>query len=98
MKIDFKNPIISSLFSIIITFVISVIVLFITKPLYIIDVSEDGTKKTNIALLLSVCMLFAVLVGITVFLLKTGDSLKPPEINHVREFNPMNYNTYSPTY
>ena len=71
MKIYTKNPIVSSLFTIFITFLISMILFFIIKPSYIIDISKEGKKKINIYLLFIYSMLFAVLLGIVIFLCKT---------------------------
>ena len=99
MKIDIKNPITFSLFSVIITFFISIIVLYITKPSYIVDVSEDGKKKKNIYLLFTYSMLFAVLVGITFLLWRTGESsTKTTTEGSVLAFSSKSYipNLYSP--
>ena len=72
MKIDLKNPIISSVFSIGITFVISIIILCVTKPSYIMEISKNGKKKKNIYILFTHSLLFGVLIGIFVLLYKTG--------------------------
>lgn len=72
MKIDLKNPIISSILSIGITFVISIIILYVTNPSYIIEISKNGKKKKNIYLLFTCSLLFGILVGIFILLYKTG--------------------------
>lgn len=72
MKIDLKNPIISSVFSIGITFVIFILIFYVTNPSYIMEISKNGKKKKNIYLLLTYSLLFGILVGICVFLYKTG--------------------------
>lgn len=99
MKIDLKKPIVFSLVSIGITFVISMTILFLTKPSYIIEISKNGRQKINPYLTLTYSLVFAILVGILVLILKTGDINK----NHVqmsfskynaKAFNPIEY---SPT-
>jgi succinate dehydrogenase/fumarate reductase cytochrome b subunit len=92
MKIEFKKPIVSSLFSIILTFLVSMIVLYVTNPSYIIDVSEDGKKRKNICLLFIYSMLYAVLVGISVLLWRTGESSTKKSRTSVLGFNPRSYN------
>jgi len=42
MKIDLKKPINSSLFSMVITFVLSLTILYVTKPSYIMEISKEG--------------------------------------------------------
>ena len=99
MKIDIKNPIISSLFSVIITFSISMIVLYLTKPSYIVHVSDEGKKKKNIYLLFTYSMLFSVLAGITVLLWRTGESsTKTTSESAVLAFSSKSYRPklYSP--
>ena len=98
MKIDLKKPINSSLFSILITFVISLIILYTTKPSYIMEVSKNGKNKKNIYLLVVYSILFGISVGIIVLLYMKGlyenNSVKP-----IMSFNPRSYihqKIYSP--
>ena len=92
MKIDLKKPIVSSLFSIFITFLISMMVLFIIKPSFIIDISKEGKKKKNIYLLFTYSMLFGVSAGIIVLLCKTTEvfTTKPASVLS------FNSNAYKP--
>ena len=69
MKIDIKNPIISSLLSVLITFITVIIILYITKPIYITKVYDDGVENIDYYLLVSYSLLFGVLVGIIVLLI-----------------------------
>lgn len=77
MKIDLKNPIISSVFSIGITFIIFIIIFCITNPHYIMEISKNGKKKKNIYLLFIYSLLFGILVGFCVLLYKTDSSSSP---------------------
>ena len=90
MKIDFKNPISFSLFSIVVTFLICMIVLCVTKPSYIIYVSAKGKKKKNIYLLFTYSMLFAVVIETFVLLWKTGLE-NPIKTSPILSFNSKAY-------
>jgi membrane-bound metal-dependent hydrolase YbcI (DUF457 family) len=91
MKIDYKNPIFLSLLTICITFIISIIILLITQPLYVIEVSEKG-KKINIYLLITHSLLYSVLCGIIILLYKTNEE-KPIKVgfSYQNKFNPRAY-------
>lgn len=95
MKFDFKNPIITSLLSGSISFIISLIVLYIYKPSYIIVVKKSGGKKINVPLLVTYSLLFADLVGIITLLfitrntnVKLGFDTKYPKIFNPRSYSP----------
>tara|TARA_B110000908_G_C10023582_1_gene344001 strand:- start:301 stop:591 length:291 start_codon:yes stop_codon:yes gene_type:complete len=93
MKIDYKTPINSSLLSMGITFVITMIILYITKPFYIIQVTEEGKKKKNLYLLINYSLLFSVFVGIVVLLFRIGTDSPIPTMGFAnpRSFNPRGY-------
>ena len=97
MKIDLKKPINSSLFSMVITFVLSLTILWVTKPSYIMEISKEGKNKKNIYLLVTYSMLFSVLVGITVLLCRTGSTETNSDAPRMA-FNPRSYRPkmYSP--
>ena len=65
--------------------------MYITKPSYIVDVSEDGKKKKNIYLLFTYSMLFAVLVGITFLLWRTEESSAKTTEGSVLAFSSKSY-------
>ena len=97
MKIDYKKPIVSSLFSIGITFIISMIMLSFSKPIYIMEVPNDGkgNKKINGYLLCNYSLLFASLVGIVVLLFKTGhEKTQTPRLGF-STYNPRSYKPVS---
>ena len=98
MKIDLKQPINSSLFSVLIAFLVSLIILYVTKPSYIMEVSKDGKNKKNIYLLVVYSMLFAISVGILVLLCMKGftenKSTKPRMAFNPRSYKPQKM--YSP--
>lgn len=87
MKIDYKKPIVSSLLSMGITFVITIIMLYIVQPVYIIEVSDDGKKKRNVYLLFTYSLLFSVFIGIIVLLFRTG---------HKDSYVKMGFNNFNP--
>lgn len=97
MKIDLKKPINSSLFSMVITFVLSLTILCVTKPSYIMEISKKGKNKKSIYLLVTYSMLFSVLVGITVLLYRTGSTETKSDAPRMA-FNPRSYRPkmYSP--
>ena len=92
MKIDLKKPIVSSIVSIVITFLMSMMVLSITKPSYIIEVSKEGKKKINIYLLFTYSMLFSFLIGICILFWRTT------EISRIKNDSILsfNYKSYKP--
>jgi hypothetical protein len=69
MKIYIKNPIVSSSFIIILTFIISIVIFYLFKPKYILKISNNGVKKIDHSLLISYSLLYGVIVGIIYFLL-----------------------------
>ena len=88
MNIDLKKPINSSLFSILITFLLSIMVLFITKPSYITEIDrKKRRRKINIYRLFIYSILFALLVGICVLFIpiKTVHPLPGPTLPPVLE-------------
>jgi hypothetical protein len=91
MKIDLKKPVFSSLFSISITFLVSMIVLCVTNPTYITEVSKKGKKKKNVYLLFTYSMLFATLVGTIVLLWRTGSNIRSGKSVPVLAFNTRAY-------
>ena len=97
MKINLKKPINSSLFSMAITFLLSLIILCVTKPDYIMEISKEGKSKKNIYLLFTYSMLFSVLIGITVLLCRPL-SIVTKSDKPLMAFNPRSYRPtmYSP--
>lgn len=96
MKIDLKNPIISSLISIGITFVISMTILLLAKPSYIMEISKEGKTRINIYLTVTFSLLFSILIGIIFLILKTdGDKQKTVQMGfskyNAKAFNPLQY-------
>lgn len=94
LKINIKNPIISSVLCIIITFVITIIVLSIAKPSYITEVSDKGDKKVNVYLLVFISLLFGILIGIAklIFFSKTTTAIsKITAVKNNFALNPMAY-------
>jgi hypothetical protein len=76
MKINIKNPIVYSFFSIIVTFLVSITFMFLTKPSYIMEISKEGKKKLNICLLFIYSMLFAILIGTCLLLFRKESGIK----------------------
>jgi hypothetical protein len=93
MKIDLKKPIHSSLFSMAITFLLSMIILCVTKPDYIMEISKEGKSKKNIYLLFTYSMLFSVLIGIAVLLCTHGSIVTKSH----EPFMAFNQRSYRPT-
>lgn len=96
MKIDLKIPIIFSLVSIGITFVISMLILWITKPSYIMKISKKGEKIIDQYLTVTYSLLFSTLIGIITLIVKTGDKKEHPvqmgfSTYNAKAFNPMKY-------
>ena len=95
LKIDIKNPIISSLLCIIITFIIALIVLSIVKPSYVMEITKDGSKKVNKYILVSISLLFGVLMGITKLLFFSSRSKKLPSQKPIKNNFAFNPNVYA---
>lgn len=93
MKINLKNPIVSSLFGIAITFIVFLIILCVTKPSYIMEVSKKGKKKKSIYLSFIYSLLFSTLTGIIILLTVSKEIDGPLLSFNSRSFNPR---TYSP--
>lgn len=94
LNINIKNPIISSVLCTIITFVITIIVLSITKPSYITEVSDKGDKKVNVYLLVFISLLFGILVGIAKLIFFSKKTIAISKITDVKNnfaFNPTVY-------
>jgi hypothetical protein len=95
MKIDYNKPIINSLFSMVITFTITILLLAIKKPVCIMYISKNGKSKKNNYLLFSYSLIFSIVVGISVLLFKTGN--KPSNNSKLsftinpKSFNPVKY-------
>ena len=86
MNIDFKNPFISSLFGMSITLVIFIILLYCTKPKYIMKL---GKKKINMYLLIIYSLLYSIIVGIVILLYMTRDESQKPAFSfNQTAFNP----------
>jgi hypothetical protein len=76
MKIDIKNPIVSSLFSTIFTFILSMIIFYISKPNCILKISDKGIKIKDYYLLISYSLLFGVFTGVVVLLVTADLNVK----------------------
>ena len=96
MKIDKKNPIVLSIFSIITTFIFSVIIFYICKPSFVLKVSNKSGKVIDYYVLFSYSLLFSMFVGIIILCIVSGFSKKietPVKYNFTR-YIPQIY-TYS---
>lgn len=94
LKINIKNPIISSLLCLLITFIIALVVLSIVKPSYVIEISNKGVKNVNKYLLVSISLLFGVLMGIAKLLFfysRSEKLLSQKLIKNNFAFNPNVY-------
>lgn len=97
MKIDYNNPIIVSLLSIGITFIIVFIFLYITTPNYIMEISKQGKRCLSLYLLITYSLLFAVFSGIIMFFIKTenNNTSKPVKMGFAiinpRAYIPLEY-------
>lgn len=86
MKIDWKNPIYTSLILLVVTSVITLISLYFIKPSFIISINNKGNKTINICSLLLYSVLFGCVVGIIVFLFRVKNDRPKKE-----SFNFKNY-------
>jgi len=93
MKINFKNPIIFSLCSIIISFFMFMICIHIVKPSYILEVTHGG-NGVNMYLLVTHSLLFSILVGTCTFLLRVKTVKMSFKTDNKRIF--IKHNAYSP--
>ena len=92
--IDLKNPIIVSLSGISSVFLISIIVLCITNPCYIMEINKKGVKIKNIYLLITYSLLFAVSTGIIILLVMqsiNGNKSRMGFVTSTKSFNPRVY-------
>lgn len=97
MKTDKKNPIISSLISIISTFILSIVFFCVCKPSFIIKVSNKGVKVIDYYLLVLYSLLFGVFVGIIILFIVSGNTstnIKTPVKYNFTRYIPQIY-TYS---
>lgn len=94
MKINLKNRIVSSGIIIFVVFIVSIIILYITKPKYITEISDEGKTKINGYLLISISLLFGIVAGITRMLLIVDVKIAKKEHTHHQvkmNFNPAAY-------
>lgn len=98
MKIDLKNTRISSVITLLITNVISFIILVITKPTYIMKVTNRGKYVINYCLLLSYSLLYGILysisIGVIVLLLsppRDNNKKKQLKLSFSSHYNPSRY-------
>jgi len=101
ININVKDPIISSILVIIISFLITSLILLITKPSYVIKISKSGQKKVEVSLLLSISLLIGLFLGAikiifssiksTTFKMKTPESNIPTK--NYFAFDPNKYNS-----
>lgn len=103
INIDVKDPIISSILVIIITSLITSVILLVTKPSYIMEISKSGQKKIKVSLLISISLLLGLFLGAIKIIfssiksstpeIKTPES-KTPKKNYFM-FDPNKYNSDS---
>lgn len=102
INIDVKDPIISSILVIIITSLITSVILLVTKPSYIMEISKSGQKKIKVSLLISISLLLGLFLGAIKIIfsikystpeIKTPES-KTPKKNYFM-FDPNKYNSES---
>ena len=90
LEINIKNPIISSVLCIIITFIVTIIVLTVAKPSYITEISNKGKKKINLCLLFFISLLFGILVGLAK-LLFFSEKTSTSYVKNKFAYNPITY-------
>ena len=98
MKINYKIPIISSVMSIGIFFIICIILLYSIQPSYIMNISDTGIYKINIFLLLTYSLLFSITIGIVVLLCKTNIQSNNNITQHKMGFVTHDIRSYNPHY
>lgn len=101
INIDINNPIISSILVIIVTSLITSLILLITKPSYVIEISKSGEKKIKVSLLVSISLLIGFFLGtikiifssfkVNTLEIKTHESITPTKNNF--SFDPNKYNS-----
>jgi len=99
-KIDYKNPIILSGIGIVIMFIVSLLVLWLTKPPYIMGITKSGVRSIDCCMLVMYSALFSVVSGVIIYMCATMKlSPKPAGKISKMSFNPgfANY-SYSPRY
>ena len=103
INIDVKDPIISSILVIIISSLITSVILLVTKPSYIMEISKSGQKKVKISLLISISLLIGLFLGVIKIIFSsiksTTPKIKTPESNTPTKtyfaFDPNKYNSES---
>lgn len=73
--IDFKNPIIISIVVTIVTSVLSGVILYLSKPLWIKKLTKKGTYKIDTPLLISYSITFGLALGVVSLLLSCNSKL-----------------------
>ena len=93
ININVKDPLISSILVIIITFLITNLILLVTKPLYIMEISKSGQKKIKGSLLISISLLMALFLG-SIKIIASSIKSNTPKIN-TPEIDSLNKNYFS---
>ena len=91
MTIDLNNSIDVSIKGIGIVFLISIILLCVTNPCYIMEINNKGQKRKNIFLLISYSLLFAISTGIIILFVTQHTSSKEMCIKFKKSLNPRAY-------
>jgi len=68
INIDVKDPITSSILLIIVGALVTSLILIITQPSYIIEISKTGKKEIKISLLISISLLIGLFIGTAKFI------------------------------
>jgi len=97
MKINVKDPIISSMLVIIVTSLITSLILLITQPSYVMKISKTGKKKIKVSLLISISLLIGLFLG-TIKIIFSSIKSNPPKIETTHESNTpkKNYFAFDP--
>jgi uncharacterized membrane protein required for colicin V production len=91
MKIDFKDPINSSVIGVVVIFSVSIIALSLMKPVYIMEITDTGLYKMNYILLIFYSLLYGILVGtIILFFMTRNKSIESNRPNPKMEFSTYN--------
>ena len=103
INIDVKDPISSSILVIIISSLITSLILLVTKPSYVIEISKSGQKKVKVSLLIAISLLIGLFLGTIKIIFSSIKSTTPkintPETNiptkNYFAFDPNKYNSES---
>lgn len=103
ININFEDPIISSILVIIISFLITSLILLISKPSYVMEISKSAQKKVKVSLLISISLLIGLFLGAIKIIFSSIKStipkIKTPESNIPNKnyfaFDPNKYNSES---